>query len=313
MMPASIAAGHLHVVPAVLRPCTFSSTNPNTPPLPDSSDLCPSRAGLARRGQRSALTHHRKHPPLALPGGARGGKRGWGGAGPGAHARPAAGAAAGEPQHGPPGLRARHDAAAEPRRAAGQHAAAAERCAGPGCVHTPSTVGCQACPGWGRHLAGPPASKPTRAVGRYSRTPPVLAPDSLPPLVPAARSRAAADSRLRSSYDADYNNYHKAPQQLAPQVGGGAPAAPAGLRASLPRPCMARGSRQRPAARLLPWSLAALSLPAMQSCFSRPEMGAPDPPLHAVVPSAGGLQCLPLRRTPPGGQADTAGQGGAAV
>ncbi|KAL4447416.1 hypothetical protein ABPG75_004635 [Micractinium tetrahymenae] len=30
--------------------------------------------------------------------------------------------------------------------------------------------------------------------------------------------RLSADSRLRSSYDADYTNYHKAPQQLAPQA-----------------------------------------------------------------------------------------------
>lgn len=30
--------------------------------------------------------------------------------------------------------------------------------------------------------------------------------------------RLSADSRMRSSYDADYTDYHKAPQQLTPQV-----------------------------------------------------------------------------------------------
>jgi hypothetical protein len=39
---------------------------------------------------------------------------------------------------------------------------------------------------------------------------------------PAAAALAAAgDSRLRSSYDADYTDYHKAPQQLTPKVGAG--------------------------------------------------------------------------------------------
>ena len=35
----------------------------------------------------------------------------------------------------------------------------------------------------------------------------------------ACPSHPAGDSRMRSSYDADYTNYHKAPQQLPPQVG----------------------------------------------------------------------------------------------
>ena len=30
--------------------------------------------------------------------------------------------------------------------------------------------------------------------------------------------RLSADSRMRSSYDADYSSYHQAPQQLSPQV-----------------------------------------------------------------------------------------------
>ncbi|PRW60699.1 hybrid sensor histidine kinase response regulator [Chlorella sorokiniana] len=66
-----------------------------------------------------------------------------------------------------------------------------------------------------------PEEEPLLASGRMSRK------DSEPDMMlrlshdaqPANMlQRLSADSRLRSSYDADYANYHKAPQQLSPQA-----------------------------------------------------------------------------------------------
>ena len=82
-----------------------------------------------------------------------------------------------------------------------------------GSTASPCALRCPSPPGHDPRGRGPP------------KLPHICLPATHLPACPSSHlpqacpSHPAGDSRMRSSYDADYTNYHKAPQQLPPQVG----------------------------------------------------------------------------------------------